>query len=276
MLGTPVPSSSPVVHPPPSADTGQMPVGAGDLDGPTPASVPLVEDPGAEPAAAPLLRTQLWSALRVVEASFPCDGFAQAAAFDEAHRVGRVRDGDELSSFVEEALWEVGAFSVPFVRATRAEPSLHAATDAVCDALMPNPLARHASRTCGRSFLSGAGALSPATSRLAIDATRDRVACHLAPAFGAVLGLVGAGDEDACRLFLYLGARGIFSAAVRLGLVGPLECYARMAAAIPTVNAIVDEQPDDDRADVAALAASRAGPELSGAPPDGPAPGDAP
>lgn len=275
MLGTPVPFASPIAHLLPAAAIGRVPATAEDFETRPPDSLLLKGAPEPGPAAALLQRGQLWAALRVVEAAFPCDGFAEAAAFDEARLGGRVRDADEVSSFVEEALWEVGSFNVPFVRATRAEPSLHAATDAVCDALMPNPIARRASRTSGRSFLSGTGVLSPATSRLATDATRDRVAGHLAPAFGAVLGLLGAGDEDACRLFLYLGARGIFSAAVRLGLVGPLECYARIAAAMPTVNAILLEHPDDDRADVAALAISPATCALSGAAPDGPPSADA-
>jgi urease accessory protein len=276
MLANPVPFASPIVQLIPPAAIGQMGASAGDLETIT-ADLPLArEAPRAEtaaplprpaPAAAPLPRAQLWTALRVIDASFPRDGFSEVTGFEEAHRDGRVRDATEVSSFVEDALCEVGSFNVPFVRATCADPSLHAATDAVCDALMPNPLARRASRVYGRAFLSGTTALSPAASRLAAAAAGDHLSAHLAPAFGAVLGLLGAGEDDACRLFLYLGARGIFSAAMRLGLVGPLDCYARIAAVMPTVNRIVFEQPDDDRADVAAMAASPATRERSGAEP---------
>lgn len=271
MLATPVPSSSPIVPLWSPEARGLVCASDGISEVECPVVVPS-KHAGEE--VGPPRRPQLWPAIRLVESAFPRDGFAEAAGLDEAHRGGRVRDGDALSLFVEDALWEVGAFNLPFVRATRGDAALLAATDGVCDALMPNPLARRASRAGGQVFLSGAASLSPAASRLTAGAGREGLPGHLAPAFGAVLGLLGAGEDDACRLFLYLGARGIFSAAVRLGVVAPPESYARLAAVAPTVNAVVLEHPDDDRADVTAMALSPALAAGAGAAPAAPTPGD--
>jgi urease accessory protein len=180
-----------------------------------------------------------WALLQLADSAFPTGGFAHSAGLEAAQQLGRLHGPEELSGFVEEALWSAGSFNLPFVRAARATPDVHAAVDAVCDAATPGHVANRASRDQGQAFLRAAAIFSPATSRLAEETRRLKLPGHLAPAFGAVLGLLGAQDEDTCRVFLYLGARGIFSAAVRLGIVGPIEAQALLAHAAPTMTAVL-------------------------------------
>jgi urease accessory protein len=180
-----------------------------------------------------------WALLQLADSAFPTGGFAHSAGLESAHQLGRVRTGEEAAAFAEEALWAAGSFGLPFVRAARANPALHAAVDAVCDAATPGHVANRASREQGQAFLRAAAIFSPATSRLAEEARRQKLAGHLAPAFGAVLGLLGADDDDAGRLFLFLAARAIFSAAVRLGIVGPIESQALLARAAPVMTAVL-------------------------------------
>lgn len=195
---------------------------------------------GRSHACAP--RVDLWGLVRLADSAFPADGFAQPGRLAEAHQAGRMRNVVDLSAFLEEALWEETT-TVPYVRAARADPAVHADADVACEEALDDPLARSASREKGQAFLSGAALFSPATARLVADARRRQLAGHLAPAFGAVAGLLGAGDEDACRLFLYLGARGIVAEAVRLGIVGPLGGYAVLAAATPAIHAVLEHSP---------------------------------
>ena len=53
--------------------------------------------------------------------------------------------------------------------------------------------------------------------------------CTHAPVFGAVFGALGLAVDDAQRGYLHGTARGVLSAAVRLGLVGPLEAQQVLA-----------------------------------------------
>lgn len=180
-----------------------------------------------------------WALLPVVEPAFPADGFAHSAGLATARRLGQVQGPDDLAAFVEEALWAAGSFGVPFVRAARANPRAHAAVDARCDAATRGRAVNLASRAQGQAFLSAAAELSPATSGLAAEARRLGLPAHLAPAFGAVLGLLGARDDDASRLFLFLGARGLLSAATRLGLVGAPAAQALLARVAPEMVAVL-------------------------------------
>jgi urease accessory protein len=180
-----------------------------------------------------------WTLLRVVEPAFPSDAFAQATQFEHAHRSGLVGNSVDLAAFVREALWEVGPSTLRYVRATHADPAAFAEIDTRCDAGLRDPRARRVSSENGQVFLTRAAPLSGAISQLVHEARRRHLAGHLAPAFGAVAGLLGAEGDDASRLFLFLGARGIVAAAVRLGLLGAAAGYLALSAATPTVNALI-------------------------------------
>jgi urease accessory protein len=197
-----------------------------------------------------------WALLQLADSAFPSDGFARAAGLDDAHGLGRVRTPDDVVVFAEETLWAAGTFGLPFVRSARADPGIHPAVDAVCDAALRSASANQASREQGQAFLRAAAIFSPAISRLSEEARRRGLAGHLAPAFGAVLGLLGADDDDACRLFVFLAARSIYAASVRLGVIGPIESQALLARTAPVVAAVLAAAPD--------AAASVAGAALHG------------
>ncbi|MBI5071091.1 MAG: hypothetical protein HZB56_22970 [Deltaproteobacteria bacterium] len=193
-----------------------------------------------------------WRLLQLADSALPAGAFAHSGGLEAAHQLGHLGDADGLRAFAEEALWAAGALSLPFLRAAHAEPGALAALDARCDAATPGLVANRASRAQGQAFLRATGPLSAAVEALGERVRRERLPGHLAPAFGAVLGLLGAEAQEAARLFLFAAGRGIVSAGVRLGLAGPLEAQGILSRLGPVAERVRERYRSADPAEAAA------------------------
>lgn len=172
-----------------------------------------------------------WLAWQLADSALPTGGFAHSGGLEAALQLGRCRGAAGLGRWVEEALWQAGALALPFVAAAARTPERLAALDARCDAATPGHVANRASRVQGRALLRAARALDPAARALEEEVRSAGLPGHLAPAWGALLGRLGAGAEEASRLHLFAAARGTISAGVRLGLIGPLEAQGALRRA---------------------------------------------
>jgi urease accessory protein len=194
----------------------------------------------------------LW---QLVDSAFPTGGFAHAGGLEAAIALGAVRRPADVASFAVEAVRNAGSFWLPYLAAAHAAPEELAALDHRLDGYTPSHVANRASRAQGEAFLRAAAAAFgddvAAVAELAHRARRERLPCHLAPVEGAALSLLGVPLTDARRMFLFAQLRGITSAAVRLGLVGPLEAQALQARTAPEVEAAAEASADVTLADAA-------------------------
>jgi urease accessory protein len=167
----------------------------------------------------------MWLLLQLADSAFPAGGFAHSAGLEAAAQLGELRGPAELRAFCEQALWQAGMGALPLVRAAHLRPEELTAHDALCHAFLSNHVANRASRAQGRAFLATAAQVFPGDELARLDrAVRARALHgHFAPLFGAVLRALSVSLEEAQRLHLHLTLRGVSSAAVRLGLLGPHE-----------------------------------------------------
>lgn len=133
--------------------------------------------------------------------------------------------GESLDELMRCQLSQAAHAAAPFVAASHRQPLRFAECDQACGAMLSNHVANRASRAQGQAFVLAASRIfsSPALVRLAGDLRLDRAAGHFAPVFGLVCRELDIELEPTIRLFLFLTLRSLISAAVRLGIAGPLQ-----------------------------------------------------
>src|SRR5947208_8486788 len=95
-----------------------------------------------------------WLLWQLADSAFPTGGFAHSAGLEAAWQHGEVRNRDELVSFVEAGLHQLGRAALPFVTAAHGEPERLEEFDDLCDAFTTNHVANRASRAQGKAFVT--------------------------------------------------------------------------------------------------------------------------
>jgi urease accessory protein len=131
-----------------------------------------------------------------------------------------VPDEGALRLFLRAAITQAGHGVLPLASSSHDDPSRLEELDALCHAFLTNIVANRASCVQGRSFLATCARIWPESGVAAVEANAAPLHGHYAPIFGAVLRLLETPLELTQQLCLYGTARGVLSAAVRLGIVG--------------------------------------------------------
>lgn len=161
-----------------------------------------------------------WLLLQLVDGAFPSGGFAHSAGLEPSLHL---RGVGELEPFVDEVLWQSARSALPFVRRACEAPNELPAVDRLFDATSTSHVANRASRAQGRALAGAARRVFEQDAILRIAEHVQNGPAHHAPVFGAIFGTLGITVADTQTAWLHGVMRGVLSAAVRLGVVGPLE-----------------------------------------------------
>ncbi len=193
-----------------------------------------------------------WLLLQLVDGAFPSGGFAHSAGLEPSLHLRGVGD---LEPFVDEALWQTGRSALPFVRRACEAGADLAALDALFDASCTSHVQNRASRAQGRSLAGAAARVfeqEPGVKALGEHAQRGPA--HHAVVFGALFGTLGMSANDAQAAWLHGVLRSVLSAAVRLGVVGPLEAQQIHASRARVLGEILASCGDLDVMETASTA----------------------
>lgn len=183
--------------------------------------------------------------LQLADSAFPAGGFAHSGGLEALVQAGEARD---LRAFLESSIVQCAHAALPFVAAAWDAGEALAEIDARCEAFLVSEVQNRASRTQGRAFLDTCGRIF---GRERFSSVRAR---HHAPVFGAVLSVLGLQRAPTLRLFAWSSLRGLSSAAVRLGVVGPHEAQRLVSELAADVErSLVDVPGLDDVAVTAPL-----------------------
>ena len=181
-----------------------------------------------------------WLTWQVVDSAFPTGVFAHSWGLEAAWQQGEVSDLDALRVFLEASIQQAGHASLPLMNDAYRSPEQLEALDALADAFLLNAVANRASRIQGRTLLGTAGRIWPSAALAALQQRADATCAHAAPLSGAVFRTIGLSLAIAQKVVLYGTARGVLSAAVRLGIAGSFEAQRMQHACGPWLDRIAD------------------------------------
>jgi urease accessory protein len=161
-----------------------------------------------------------WLAWQIVDSAFPTGVFAHSWGLEAAWHQGEVPDIEALRRFLYASIQQTAYGALPLLTAAYQQPERWLALDELADAFLTNSVANRASRVQGRTLVSTARRVWPSDAMAELAASADRACAHVAPLSGVVFQLIGVPLDTARTAMLFGTARGVLSAAVRLGIVG--------------------------------------------------------
>jgi len=179
-----------------------------------------------------------WLTWQVVDSAFPTGLFAHSWGLESTWQHGEIDTVEQVRMFVDEAIVQAGRATLPFVNAAFDRPSALEELDHLADAFLTSPVSNRASRVQGRTLLATAIRVWPSPGLDALQARAARTCAHLAPLSGATFRVIGLTRTTAQRAVLFGTARGVLSAAVRLGIIGGFEAQRLQHDCTPTLERV--------------------------------------
>jgi urease accessory protein len=177
-----------------------------------------------------------WLVWQIVDSAFPTGAFAHSWGLEAAWQQGHVPDGPALRRFVAEAVRQTGSGVLPLLTAAYRRPDRLGELDVLADAFLSNVVANRASRVQGRTLVATMTRVWPSAAMISLLRQAQESFAHVGPVSGAAFRAVGVTLRTAQQAALFGTARGVLSAAVRLGIVGSYEAQRIQVDCAPLLD----------------------------------------
>lgn len=195
-----------------------------------------------------------WLAWQIVDSAFPTGAFVHSWGLEAAWQQGEVGDADALNRFLSASIQQTGYGVLPLVNAAYRSPGRLCELDQRANAFLTNSVANRASRGQGRTLVATAERIWPSDALTDLKQRADALNAHVAPLSGVVFREVGLPLKTVQKVVLYGAARGVLSAAVRLGIAGSYEAQRLQYECGPWLDAQIERSSTLDETDLAQTA----------------------
>ena len=168
---------------------------------------------------------RLYPLMHLADSALPAGGYAFSNGLEGAYQLGLLEAPRALEEFVHSALMAAAYGEIPFIHSCYVEFDEGAVAEMLhfYDAMIAAPAMRRASLILGKNWLRLMAGLYPEVK----FAKLRRAHAHYTVVFGLALKAAGFAQADAQQLYMFQVLRDQMSAAVRLGIVGPMEATRR-------------------------------------------------
>jgi urease accessory protein len=161
-----------------------------------------------------------WTLWQLIDSAFPTGSLGHSGGLESTYQHGLVRGEEDLVAYMEMTLQQCAAGAVPIAAEVTRKPERFAELDQLQAAMILNPVANRASTSQGRGMLSMARRVFSPRGLESLGSYGGPA--HFAPVFGVVVASLGGDDRLCAEGLLFCQLRLSLSAAVRLGIMGPI------------------------------------------------------
>jgi urease accessory protein len=165
--------------------------------------------------------------LHLVDSALPTGSFAYSYGLESSVTFGLIRTGAELRHYLYSFLQQVTSLELPFLLSCSQHAGLDADLHPIAeeyDALLLVPVLHRASVTQAKNWLRLLESFYPEAGLPEISRWHEATGLplHFVPAFGLALTRLDFPVPDIQTMYLHMALRDQISAAIRLGVIGPM------------------------------------------------------
>ena len=177
-----------------------------------------------------------WLTWQLVDSAFPTGLFAHSWGLESAWQHGEVTRLPQVRDFVDASIVQAGYGVLPLLNAAFRQAEQLEGLDRLADAFLTNPVANRASRVQGRTLLATTARVWPSAALTVLSMRVEATHAHVSPVSGVLFRELGLPLATVQRVMLFSAARGVLSAAVRLGIIGAFEAQRLQSDCVPRLD----------------------------------------
>lgn len=192
--------------------------------------------------------------MQLGDSALPSGGYAFSNGLEAAYQTGVVTDVTSFESCLLDGLHQLRMGELPFIHSCFEPETLDesAFVDLMAeyDATQLVPAIRKSSEVLGRNWIRLIAELegAEAVEKIMMWLTRAELPAHLTPLFAATMRASATTEEEAKLLFVHQFVRDQISAAVRLGMCGPMAAARIHRRVMPACAGLVSDALTYDKA----------------------------